>query len=152
MSKSNDIVTLLAFDYGTKNIGLAVGQTLTLTATSLPHLAAYDGKPDIQKLTLLVEEWQPDAFIIGMPLNMDSSESIMSLRAKKFANRMRERFNKLWYPVDERLSTYEAKLWVQQSGRKKNSSKQPVDSMVAKILLENWMSDPKNVKILTANR
>ena len=64
--------TLLAFDFGTKSIGVAVGQRITGTARPLPALKAQDGKPDWNIIEKLLKEWQPEAVIVGLPLNMDA--------------------------------------------------------------------------------
>lgn len=132
--------TILGFDFGVKNIGVAVGQHITHTASALKILKAQDGIPDWQQLTKLVNEWQPDAFIVGIPLNMDGSVSEMSLRARKFGNRLQGRFSKPWYPVDERLSSYEVKALAYEHGHKGNFSAAPVDSLAAKLILESWIA------------
>ncbi|HEY5717466.1 MAG TPA: Holliday junction resolvase RuvX, partial [Motiliproteus sp.] len=78
----------LAFDFGTTRIGVAVGQAITATASPLPWIKAKDGVPDWSQLERLVREWQPDALVVGLPLNMDGSLCEMSHRARKFANRL----------------------------------------------------------------
>ncbi|HAW77355.1 MAG TPA: Holliday junction resolvase RuvX, partial [Alteromonas australica] len=80
--------TVLAFDFGTKSIGVAVGQEVTGTASPLAALKARDGIPDWQQIAALYEEWQPHLVVVGLPLNMDGSEQEMTQRAKKFANRL----------------------------------------------------------------
>ena len=66
--------TFLGFDFGTKSIGVAVGQRITATARPLPALKAQDGKPDWNIIEKLLKEWQPEAVIVGLPLNMDGTE------------------------------------------------------------------------------
>lgn len=132
--------TLLGFDFGVKNIGVAVGQYITRTASALKPIKAREGIPEWYQLTILINEWQPDAFIVGIPLNMDGSTSAMSLRARKFGNRLQGRFSKPWYPIDERLSSYEAKSLAYDLGHKGNFAVVPIDSMAAKLILENWMN------------
>ena len=68
-------LSALAFDYGTPRIGVAYGQTLTGTAQAVGVLRARDGVPDWQDVAALIERWQPDAFVIGLPFNLDGSES-----------------------------------------------------------------------------
>ncbi|GAA4651999.1 Holliday junction resolvase RuvX [Kistimonas scapharcae] len=142
--KAEPARTLMAFDYGTRNIGVAIGQSVTGTATALPGLKARDGIPDWQQVKRLIDEWQPDAFVIGMPLNMDGTESEMSQRARKFGNRLYGRFGKAWHAADERLSTYEAKEWAGRLGHTGSYGDNPVDSMAAQMILESWMNDPAN--------
>ncbi len=132
--------TLLAFDYGTKNIGVAGGQTITTSATELPPLRARDGVPNWEQLGLLLKEWQPDLVLVGLPLNMDGSPSEMSTRAKKFANRLHGRFGVKVELVDERLSSFEAKAEVMARGGSRDYKNNPVDSIAARLVLESWLN------------
>ena len=100
---------LLGFDYGTKQIGVAVGQPITGQARELCVLKAQNGVPDWDKVEALIREWQPDAIVVGLPLNMDGSKSDMSERAEKFARRLHGRFNLPVHTHDERLATFQAK-------------------------------------------
>lgn len=128
---------ILAFDFGTKRIGVAVGQEITGTATALPVLPAKDGIPDWERLTRLIAEWQPDAFLVGSPLNMDGSQSEMAARARKFCNRLHGRFHKPCFNMDERLSTFEAKSQI-MSLESFQGQTISLDSMAAKLILESW--------------
>jgi len=101
---------VLAFDFGMIHIGLAVGQTVTRTATPLTTLRAKKGCPRWQEVSALLQEWQPDLLIVGLPLNMDDSESDMSSHARKFAERLRGRFGLPVELSDERLTSFEARL------------------------------------------
>ena len=136
---------VLGFDYGTRQIGVAVGQTLTGSANPLRELRARDGIPDWDQIGALLKEWQPDALIVGLPLNMDGSPSEMSARAEKFARRMHGRFQLPVHCVDERLSTFEAKQTLRDSGRGAPTSYRdnPVDSLAAALLLETWLAGQK---------
>ena len=135
---SSPWVVVLAFDFGVKRIGVAVGQSVTHTATPLPIIPAKAGIPNAAILEEIVTTWKPDAFIVGIPLNMDGTLSSMALRARKFARRLQAQFQKPWYAVDERLSTFEAKMMIQKPTTD-NLFKQPIDSLVAQHLLESWM-------------
>ena len=132
------IKTLLAFDYGTKNIGVATGQTITCSASSLPPLKARDGIPDWAQIEKLMNEWKPDLVLVGLPLNMDDTESELSARARKFANRIHGRFGVKVEMVDERLSSFEAKGEVMQRGGSRDYRNNPVDSIAARLILEGW--------------
>ena len=101
--------TLLAFDFGTKSIGVAVGQRITGTARPLTALKANDGTPDWNLIERLLKEWQPDDVIVGLPLNMDGTEQPLTARARKFANKIHGRFGVSVKLHDERLSTVEAR-------------------------------------------
>ncbi|MGB0360620.1 MAG: Holliday junction resolvase RuvX, partial [Endozoicomonas sp.] len=93
---------------------------------------------------ILISEWKPDAVIVGIPLNMDGTESEMSRRARKFGNRIHGRFNLPFYEVDERLTSFEAKKWAEKLGHKGHYRSNPIDAMAAQIILEAWLNDPSN--------
>lgn len=130
--------TLLAFDFGTKSIGVAIGQRITGTARPLAALKAQDGTPDWAKLERLLNEWQPDEVIVGLPLNMDGSEQPLTARARKFANRIHGRFGILVSLHDERLSTVEARADLFDRGGFRALDKGSVDSASAVVILESW--------------
>lgn len=140
------IKTLLAFDYGTKNIGVACGQTISSSANSLPPLKAKDGVPDWQQVEKVLGEWQPDLVLVGLPLNMDDSESELSTRARKFANRLHGRFGVKVEMVDERLSSFEAKGEVISRGGSRDYKNNPVDSIAARLILEGWLESRPQIK------
>lgn len=133
---------VLGFDYGTRQIGVAVGQTLTGQASPLKELRARDGVPDWEQIAALLREWEPDALVVGLPLNMDGSPSEMSARAEKFSRRLHGRFQLPVHCIDERLSTFEAKQMLRDSGQRPPTSYRdnPVDSLAAALLLETWLA------------
>lgn len=131
---------LLGFDYGTRQIGVATGQSVTRQARPLTTLKARDGIPDWDEIAALIKEWQPGALVVGLPLNMDGSPSDMSQRAEKFARRLHGRFGLPVYTHDERLTTRAAKdRQQQQRGRPASYRKDPVDALAAAILLQGWL-------------
>ncbi len=83
---------VLAFDYGLKSIGVAVGQQLTGSASTLKALKAVDGIPDWGQIEKLLAEWQPGLLVVGLPLNMDGTEQPFTARVHKFVNRLHRRF------------------------------------------------------------
>ncbi|MDW5375970.1 Holliday junction resolvase RuvX [Halomonas sp. HP20-15] len=131
---------VLAFDFGTRRIGAAVGNELIRRATALDPLPARDGIPDWNVVTRLVEEWQPDLFVVGLPLNMDDSESDMSRRARKFGKRLYGRYGKPCEMVDERGSTREAKTIARDFGHRGNYREESVDGLAAQLILESWFA------------
>lgn len=133
-------VTILAFDYGTSRIGVAVGQTATCTAQELPIIKAVDGIPNADQLTRVINEWQPQLLVVGLPLNMDDSESELSQRARKFANRLRENFLLRVELMDERLSTFSAQGERLNQNKGSTSHQQPLDSVAARLILESWFN------------
>ncbi len=137
---SADCLQAIAFDFGTSRIGVAVGQTLTGTATALAPIQARDGIPDWPQLDRIMTEWTPDALVIGIPLNMDGTISDMARRARKFANRLHERYKYPCFLMDERLSTREAKQIHRDAGGGSNYKKESVDGIAAQLILESWFS------------
>jgi putative holliday junction resolvase len=137
----DQIKVLLAFDYGTKNIGVASAQTITKTANSLLGLKAKDGIPDWTQIEKLLKEFKPDLVLVGLPLNMDGSESELSTRARKFANRLHGRFGIKVEMIDERLSSFAAKGEVLEQRGSRDYKNNPVDSIAARILLEDWLAN-----------
>ena len=130
---------LLGFDYGSKQIGVAVGQAVTGQARELCVLKAQNGVPDWTQIERLLKEWQPDALVVGLPLNMDGTPSEMSARAEKFARRLHGRFQLPVFTHDERLTTFEAKGQRLAQGQRGGYRERPVDALAAALLLEGWL-------------
>lgn len=134
------IKMLMCFDYGTKNIGVATGQTITCSASALTQIKAKDGIPNWNEIAALLSEWKPDLVLVGLPLNMDGTESEFCKRARKFSKRLHGRFGIQVELVDERLSSREAKEEVSKSGGSRDYKNNPIDSIAARIILEDWLS------------
>ena len=132
---------MLAFDFGLKQIGVAVGNRSTGTSQALAVVRAREGIPDWAMLETLVREWQPDGLLVGLPLNMDDSPSELSRRAEKFGRRIGERFQLPVIHVDERLSSFEAKQLLREQGHRGDYVDQPADSVAAQLILETWLSE-----------
>lgn len=133
---------LLGFDFGTKQIGVAVGQAITGQARELCTLKAQNGIPDWDKVQALIKEWQPDAIVVGLPLNMDGTRSNMSDLAEKFSRKLNGRFGVAVYTHDERLTTFEAKGERRDRGGQKGSYRDnPVDAIAAALLLQGWLDE-----------
>lgn len=130
--------TVIAFDFGTKSIGCAVGQTITATAQALPAFKAQDGLPNWNAIGQCLQQWQPDCIVVGLPLNMDGTEQELTIRAKKFAQRLQGRFGIAVYLQDERLTTTEARAELFQRRGFKALKKDKIDSIAACIILESW--------------
>ena len=138
---------ILAFDFGTRRIGVAVGNELLHSARELTPLPARDGIPDWNVVTRLIEEWQPDLFVVGLPLNMDGTESLMSTRARKFGNRLHGRYGKPCEMVDERGSTQEAKRIAHTAGHRGNYREESVDGIAAVLILEGWFAHQEGLPV-----
>ncbi len=99
--------SFLAFDYGEKRVGVASGNTLTGTATPL-HTIAAEGARRFDAIAALIEEWQPDALVVGVPFHPDGAAHDNTARARRFARQLHGRFHLVVHEVDERYSTTEA--------------------------------------------
>ncbi|WP_312924878.1 Holliday junction resolvase RuvX [Atlantibacter hermannii] len=133
--------TLLAFDFGTKSIGVAIGQRITGTARPLTAIKANDGTPDWTQFEKLLKEWQPELVVVGLPLNMDGTNQPLTDRARKFANRLHGRFGVKVELQDERLSTVEARAGLFERGGFRALNKGSVDSASAVIILESYFEN-----------
>ena len=138
---------VLGFDFGESRIGIAVGQRFTKTASSLCTLRATNGKPNWDEIKKIVSEWNPEVFVIGLPINMDGTISEMSEKTRKFARKLNGRFNTPVHMIDERLSTVEAMSSIRLSlttHRMKSVKKRTlpsIDSESARIILTSWLND-----------
>lgn len=140
IQKETKITKLLGFDYGTKSIGVATGQMITATAQPLAAIKANDGIPNWDQIGRLIEEWKPDLIVVGLPLNMDGTEQNITLRAKKFAQRINGRFGVKFEYQDERLTTTSAREFIFEKGGYKALEKGKIDSVSAALILESWMA------------
>ncbi|PID43737.1 MAG: Holliday junction resolvase RuvX [Proteobacteria bacterium] len=145
-ASSKKIQQVIAFDFGEKRIGVACGQCITGGASALPPMKARDGIPDWQVIERTLADWQPDLVIVGLPLNMDGSESAMSQRARKFANRIHGRFGVPVAMHDERLTSFEAKGYVMDAGGSRDFGKNSVDGLAAVLLFESWFSEHEQTR------
>lgn len=136
-------MVILAFDFGLRRIGMAVGQTITQSATPLPVLLAEKGVPDWGELSRLIAEWNPTALIVGLPYKMDGKEQAISFAARSFARLLKERFCLPVHLIDERLTTREAKRQLTESDIKPKDYP-AIDSFAAKLILEAWMRQVHN--------
>lgn len=124
---------VMGFDYGTSRIGVAVGQSVTGTASPLAVIAVRNGSPDWNAIGALVQEWQPAMFVVGLPLNMDGTESDMSRLSARFARQLQGRFGINAVTHDERLTTRAA---MELAG-----GRQAIDALAAKLIVESWLED-----------
>lgn len=134
------LATLLGFDFGLRKIGVAVGQTITGTATALETVRARGQRPDWKRLEAIVREWEPEAAVLGLPFNMDDSEEDWSDRVHRFARQLQGRFGLDVHLVDERLTSVEAR---RQLGLGGDTCDERIDAHAAKLILETWLSDAR---------
>ena len=132
-------------NFGMKRIGIALGQTVTLTARPLQTIAAKDGIPNWDELSKVLKKWQPNALVVGIPLNMDGSEQKVSLNARQFARALQTRFTLPVFETDERLTTKDAKERLFAEGGFKALQDGQVDAVAAQLILQNWLLEQNNI-------
>ena len=135
---------LLCFDFGVKKIGVAVGQTLTGTATPLETIPVRNRRPDWRRIAALLEQWRPQALIVGDPLQLDGSRQRVADQADRFANQLRGRYGLPVLRAEERLSTFEAQA--------RQGVKEPVDHVAAQVILEGWLQQHRPCSATMAGR
>lgn len=136
----------LGFDFGAKRIGVAVGQSVTGSASPLGVVAVRDGKPDWGAIDRLVKEWRPASLVVGLPYNMDLSEQDMTQRARQFVEQLTQRYPFPVHTVDERLSSREAESRLKESRQqgRRRVSREDIDGAAACVILESWFhSSPR---------
>lgn len=137
-------VTLLAFDYGRRRIGVAVGNTLTGDARPLITLDATDAGPDWARIAALLAEWRPARLVVGVPYNDRAQGEAMATEAQRFARRLQGRFELPVDMVDERLSSAEAHDRLKEerrAGRRGPVAKKDIDSAAAAVILQDWLDN-----------
>lgn len=137
---------LLALDFGVKKMGMALGNSLTQDARPFDILAMNNGQPDWDNLLGIIQTWQIDIVLVGLPLNMDGTDSMLTKRAHKFARRLAHRLGERHqstkvFLYDERLSSQEAKTLAWERGWI-TDERQAIDDVAACILLDGYFYDP----------
>lgn len=143
--KAGDARTIVAFDYGLRRIGIAVGNTLTSTAAPLETVRARDGEADWPAIAAILRSYAPDICLVGIPYNMDGSETHLTPKVREFAARLAEIGRAEVVLVDERLSSRAAQEVLRErreTGQLKHRVRNgDVDRMAATILLQQWLHE-----------
>jgi len=134
---------ILAFDFGMKRIGVAVGQTISDHAKPLKTLYVRNGTPNWEDIKRLIEQWRADTLVVGLPLNLDGAVQGMTHATRRFIKQLKKHFKLPIYEVDERLTTIEAREQIFASGGYKKLKKTEIDSVVATLILEQWLTEKK---------
>ena len=130
---------LLAFDFGEKYIGIAVGDAETGLAHALEHIAAEANAERFARIEALIAEWRPARLIVGLPLSMDGTEHDMTRRARRFARQLEGRFGLPVDFADERLSSAEAEDLLRERGRGGREHKHESHALAAQIILQDYL-------------
>lgn len=134
------IKRVLAFDFGTKRIGVAFGQTITMSARPLPMVGYQNGHPDWKHIALLIKEWNVTHLVVGLPKALSGEPLYTTDLARDFGKALLKRFNLPVDWVDERLTTKTARAQIFESGGYKALSKESIDGVAAQLILEEWFS------------
>ena len=136
------MTVVIAFDFGLKRTGVAIGNTLTGSATPECTLHSKNEAPDWDGISRLISEWKPTQVVVGMPTELDGSENPLKKRIERFCNQLNGRYNLTVDQENEQFTSIEAAQrlkQLRQSGRKQKVVKDEVDKIAAAIILENWM-------------
>ncbi|HSI24744.1 MAG TPA: Holliday junction resolvase RuvX [Methylotenera sp.] len=140
--KYPDIIgTVLAFDYGEKRIGVAVGETILKTAHALTTIVAEENEVKFTQIGQLITEWRPSLLVVGLPVHMDGTPHAITQLAKKFAQRLEGRFNLPVMMMDERLSSAEAAQNLREAGITGSKQKAMIDAVAAQSILQSYFDE-----------
>lgn len=129
---------ILGFDWGMKRIGTAIGNSILGQATPLKTLLAQSGLPDWNIIEKWIKEWRLKAFVVGVPTKIDGQSLYTTELAQQFCALLEQRFHLPVYPVDERLTTVEARQQLFEEGGYRKIQSSEVDSYAARLILEQW--------------
>jgi len=139
--ESSSPETIIAFDFGLRRIGVAVGQNVTASANPVGAIRNSDSGPDWQAITSIIDEWHPSRLIVGMPLHDDGSPSEMGIHVRDFISEL-GRFDLPVEQVDERYSSLEANDLLKSErskGLRGRINKEAIDSVAAALIAERWL-------------
>ncbi len=134
---------VLCFDYGAKRTGVAVGHSVTGTASALTTLTSAKNGPDWTAIGKLIAEWTPDRLVVGLPLQMDGSDNDITPRVRRFIRQLEGRFGIPVSPWEERLTSREANTQFRQlrlSGGARRKDAERLDAAAARLILEDWLA------------
>lgn len=137
--------TFLGIDFGFKRIGLATGQSLTGSSSALQTIPNNKQNTNWEALDKVIREWQPHAFVLGLPLNKDGTDHEVTKAVRCFAKTLQEKYKHPVHFQDERLSSSEAENLLQQQrasgNRKKKVQKEDIDKLAAALILQRWLDN-----------
>ncbi|CAK0771743.1 putative pre-16S rRNA nuclease [Gammaproteobacteria bacterium] len=142
--------TIVGFDFGLRRIGVAVGQTLTGTASPLQTLRCIDGNPDWHIISRIIAEWCPIAIVVGLPLTADGTKTTLFGAVQLFIRHLEGRYRLPVHTIDEHLSSHEAetRLMIPEypvarrtRAKKVRFSKEAIDRVAAQVILQTWLAE-----------
>ena len=140
MAPNNAIITkVLGFDYGNKRIGLATGQTITHSASPCKTINQVDGNPNWQAIDDEIQQWKPNALIVGMPFHTDGSENKMTATVRHFCYELEKRFKLPVIEINEALSSQQAEERLKETMKINKQNKHEIDRIAAAIIVQRWL-------------
>ena len=136
-----DEATILAFDFGTRRIGVAIGNTLTRVARRLTTIESEASAARFEAIASLIDEWRPDMIVVGRPVHADGSEHEMTARAERFARQLSGRFGLKVSCVDERFTSVAADTELASAGVHGKARKAARDAVAAQLILQSWFDE-----------
>jgi putative holliday junction resolvase len=136
--------TLLAFDFGTKRIGVAVGNTLLRRANPLTTINDEKTEARFAAIAALLNEWQPSALVVGLPSNDDGTPHELTALCRRFANRLKGRFNLPTILLDERYTSLAASAQLNEEGIHGMKQKSLIDQYAAEQILQAYFDEPSS--------
>lgn len=145
LRKARQAGTYLGFDYGTKRIGVAVGQRITRTASPLETIHAVNQKTNWEAITRLIETWQPCGLVVGVSHQVNGEENPVTPKIHRFCRQLEGRYGLPVYQVDEMLSTFESKQLLFDEVKVRASKLWEVqDQVAAQLILQTWLNQAVN--------
>ncbi len=132
--------TVLAFDFGTRRIGVAIGNTLTRSARPLTTIAQHEGEARLAAIAALIDEWRPDRLVVGIPVHADGTPHRTTALARRFAQTLSQRFGLPVAAADERHTTQAAQSVLSAAGGDRRG-REARDEIAAQIILQGWLDD-----------
>lgn len=133
--------TMLAFDFGTRRIGVAVGNTIVRVAHPLATIDDSGNAGRFAAIAALIDEWRPDELVVGVPVHADGTAHAMTLRARRFARQLSGRFGLRVIEVDERYTSVMAESQIAQAGQRGRSGREQRDEVAAQLILQAYFDE-----------
>ena len=130
--------TVLAFDFGEKRIGVAVGEWQLLQAHPLTTIQGTGDGERFSAIAILIREWQPTNLVVGRPVALDGTPHAMTARCTRFANQLRGRFGLGVAYAEERLSSCAAEERLRSAGHDSRSARRHIDAVAAQLILQGY--------------
>ncbi len=133
--------TVLAFDFGEKYLGIAVGDTETRIAQPLGMISAPSDAERLARIDALMREWRPDKLVVGLPLGLDGGERAITARARRFGRRLSARYRLPVDFADERYTSTAAEETLREAGRGGRKGKSLAQALAARLILQSYLDD-----------